>query len=642
MKVLSAVYNGCLQPIKLLTSIRLTSSHFHRMTSRPLSLATGYTIDEHRVYDAEGKALPRYVLSGKDNSLINLDIYPLDDPSEPWTFIDDTEYEIDQERRVRCAENERAEYVWVLIGKKMWCVRLLREDILDRVRHKLLCVGGKSCCSSCGCLWKIYHQHTEKCWPCLLSAKIQTMTTTCPKKRSLCADPRCRSCFSRSFASSERSLFWSNANLLDSKLVSLNNHKSYEFDCPDCGHAFSSIPANITSRGHWCRYCSNKGRCDNDDCVHCFNHSFASHPKSKYWSEKNLVTARSVALSSGDKYWFDCPDCGHNIEMGLSTIVNGNWCRYCVNQDRCDSDDCVHCFNHSFASHPKSKYWSKKNLVTARSAALNGNHKYWFDCPDCGHDIEIGLNTIATGQWCRYCSNKGRCDNDDCVHCFNHSFASHPKSKYWSKKNLVTARSVALSGGDKYWFDCPDCKNTFNIRPSAIVQGYWCRYCINKTEAKIFTWLHTILPQEDVKDQARFDWCRNPATNYYLPFDFYLPTIRCILELDGKQHLIQVRNWNAPEYAQWFDAYKMSRAAEQGLTVIRILQEDVWRDRYDWKAAILQHLRIHETPTRILLDNNTGVYQQNGYDTRFIEAGALMPALEGETVSPDEEQKDSS
>jgi hypothetical protein len=55
----------------------------------------------------------------------------------------------------------------------------------------------------------------------------------------------------------------------------------------------------------------------------------------------------------------------------------------------------------------------------------------------------------------------------------------------------------------------------------------------------------------------------------------------------------------------------MSKA--QGLTVLCICQEDVLYDRYDWQAALSLHLHPQLHPTRILLDNNSGIYQRIGY-----------------------------
>ena len=40
----------------------------------------------------------------------------------------------------------------------------------------------------------------------------------------------------------------------------------------------------------------------------------------------------------------------------------------------------------------------------------------------------------------------------------------------------------------------------------------------------------------DYECEKRFDDCRNPKTNMVLPFDYYVPEINTITEIDGEQH----------------------------------------------------------------------------------------------------------
>ncbi len=92
-------------------------------------------------------------------------------------------------------------------------------------------------------------------------------------------------------------------------------------------------------------------------------------------------------------------------------------------------------YDKSFATHPKSEFWSKKNKDLPKDVYKSSSKKYIFDC-DCGHEFVTSLNKISFNRWCYYCSKppKTLCNNDDCKVCFNKSFASHPKSKFWSKK----------------------------------------------------------------------------------------------------------------------------------------------------------------------------------------------------------------
>lgn len=88
-----------------------------------------------------------------------------------------------------------------------------------------------------------------------------------------------------------------------------------------------------------------------------------------------------------------------------------------------------------FDSHPKSKYWSKRNLYKPCNVALNSHKKFWFDC-ECGHEFESSLlNINQANNWCPYCYNRKLCG--ECNTCFNKSFASHPRALNWSNKNKL-------------------------------------------------------------------------------------------------------------------------------------------------------------------------------------------------------------
>jgi SAM-dependent methyltransferase len=63
---------------------------------------------------------------------------------------------------------------------------------------------------------------------------------------------------------------------------------------------------------------------------------------------------------------------------------------------------------------------------------------------------------------------------------------------------------------------------------------------------------------------------------------------KIIIELDGAQHFKQVRNWGSPEKQQENDKYKMKMALQNGYSVIRLLQNDVYRKKYDYKTKLIE------------------------------------------------------
>jgi Probable Zinc-ribbon domain len=144
----------------------------------------------------------------------------------------------------------------------------------------------------------------------------------------------------------------------------------------------------------------------------------------------------------------------------------------------CDSELCGVCHERSFASHPKAKYWSKKNKCSPRQITQGSAEKCWFDCPNCPHDFEKQMFNIKKGSWCPYCARYCHkvCGRETCVYCYNRSFASHPRSRCWSRSNPVKPSQVTICSNEKYLFDC-ECGHTFPATPGSISHDSWCPYC---------------------------------------------------------------------------------------------------------------------------------------------------------------------
>lgn len=402
------------------------------------------------------------------------------------------------------------------------------------------------------------------------------------KKR--CLDD-CKFCFDHSFASHPRAKEWSKDNVETPREISLNCRKHFLFDCRTCGHRYNSSPSNINGSGADCPYCMNSKRCGKFECKICFEHSFASHPRADEWSSKNKEKAIEVAKGSAKKYWFRCKECRHRYQKVLFRFNAGEGCPFCSNYKRCGKRSCDFCFNHSFASNPMSEFWSEKNILKPIEVAIRSNKKYWFDCPGCGHERLSCPDQMHLKRACAYCSSKKKCGDKNCKFCFEGSFQSHFMMEFWSERNLDSPRDVAISSNKKYWFQCGDCDAEYKAALCNIVHNKTrCPNCKHKTEKKLFKWLRENYPH--TKFQARFKWCKNIKC---LPFDFCVG--KTIIELDGPQHFRQIWKWKSPEEQQERDKFKEQKAIENGYKVIRLFQEDVWKDKIDWKSFLSEQLQ---------------------------------------------------
>jgi len=333
---------------------------------------------------------------------------------------------------------------------------------------------------------------------------------------------------------------------------------------------------------------------------------FSEHPKSKFWSDKNTIKPNEVALNSHKKFWFDC-ECGHTFDSSLLNINKGdNWCPYCYNRKLCRN--CDVCNEKSFASHPKSIYWHNENDCKPNEVLKGSGNKYYFNCDNCTHKLLISLKQISSqNRWCSYCSHQKLCENNECDMCYNNSFASIKRCNLLAD-NTVNPRQMFKSTNKKYMFNCDTCSKSFESPLSAVTNGVWCPFCFNKTEQLLF---NKLIQYHNVNRQFKPKWCINPKTNKYLPYDFVLDDLKIIIEQDGPQHFKQIGNWKSPELTKINDVYKMTCANDNGYSIIRILQKDIWHNKYNWLEELLNNIETIRMDKKV---QNIYMYKNNEYD----------------------------
>lgn len=428
----------------------------------------------------------------------------------------------------------------------------------------------------------------------LNSVKSNHWCSYCDNNWHHCEDNDCNYCNNKSFMSHEKSKFWhpTKNGTLTPKDVLPSSNKKYWFHCEECNHDFIKILNNIGARG-WCKYCThNWEHCGNEECKYCYNKSFKSHEKAKFWHlTKNKISALFVAKSSGKKRWFNCNECGHELYMSPNDIYNDSWCRYCTTRwIHCGDSNCNFCFNRSIASHENGKYFNKdKNTIDVLKVAKTSGKKYWFDCNKCNHSFQARPADILLGHWCGYCSLSWKhCGKEECDYCYNRSFKSHYRSIFFNKVKNQNQNPLYIikSKNKKYWFTCEDCENDFFSSLNSIVsKDSWCKYCKNKTEKKLYDWLKTNLKYE-IEYQKRFMWCINEKSQKIMPLDFVIEKLKIIIELDGDQHFKQISNWMCPVENQKRDKLKMNYSIKNGYKIIRIYQQDVWDDKNNWEQEL--------------------------------------------------------
>ena len=141
--------------------------------------------------------------------------------------------------------------------------------------------------------------------------------------------------------------------------------------------------------------------------------------------------------------------------------------------------------------------------------------------------------------------------------------------------------------------------------PGNHLQGAGCPFCINKTETILYEKLKLHYPS--VVLQFKQEWCKNIKC---LPYDLCIPEDKIIIELDGAQHFRQISNWQTPEKQFETDKYKETCANNNNYSVIRLLQEDVLYDTYDWMSKLCDAIEEIKESTEII---NIYLCQHNEY-----------------------------
>lgn len=224
-----------------------------------------------------------------------------------------------------------------------------------------------------------------------------------------------------------------------------------------------------------------KALCGQKECNICYERSFATHERALMWSIENELQPHQVLKNSNKKFKFNCEDCGHVLEMILKNVCSGQWCKYCNSDGLCEEEDCLFCYQKSFASHPMAESWSTRNHILPRQILRRSDKKCWFDCRDCQHSFEVKLFSISKDKHCAYCSNQKLCDKQECMICFEKSCASHEMDKAWSTNNEFVSRQVFIQSNKKIKFNCLICLHIYETTPNHYHnRDNQCSYCSNR------------------------------------------------------------------------------------------------------------------------------------------------------------------
>lgn len=178
------------------------------------------------------------------------------------------------------------------------------------------------------------------------------------------------------------------------------------------------------------------------------------------------------------------------------------------------------------------KSYSLKNNIEFSKLSFGSKDIVIWECNVCGYEYEREVRVISRSKLngCPACKGYVLTDR-------NRFSKKHPDIlEEWDySKNNVSPEEIAYSGGNKYYWICKRCFNSWYMRLSdRTIQGKGCPEC-NLKQSKGSRKIEDFLIKNSIsyEKEKKFDGC-----NYKQPlrFDFYLSMFDICIEYQGKQH----------------------------------------------------------------------------------------------------------
>jgi very-short-patch-repair endonuclease len=275
--------------------------------------------------------------------------------------------------------------------------------------------------------------------------------------------------------------------------------------------------------------------------------------KNRYdYSKVNYINAKT-------KITIICREHGDFQQTPSNHLSNYN-CQKCAKNYQLDTNSFI---EKAINIHNYKYDYSKVNYINADTQII-------IICREHGEFTQIPDFHINRKCGCPKCSNNVRLDLLEFIY---KADKIHDNKYDYSKIEYINNRKPVIIICKKH--------GEFSQIPFVHLLKHGCPNCINKTEYKFYEKIKEIYPT--IKRQYKVEWCKNKLC---LPFDFAIEELKIIIELDGEQHFTQVSNWTSPETQIEKDKFKTECSNQNGFSVIRLLQDDVSKDKFDWLNEI--------------------------------------------------------
>jgi len=395
--------------------------------------------------------------------------------------------------------------------------------------------------------------------------------------------------------------------------------RSCTYDDCKCPHEYEAVPSNLIKNGKLagCSFCSPNSK------QRCFHRMLAhTHPAvAAQWDyDKNKdLKPENMPSSSNALVWWKCTaaentcKCIHSWQAIIANRTrHGHGCPYCsvTPKSICIHQSIVH-------THPDiAAQWDhdKNKDLKPENVSFGSDKDVWWLCTaaentcGCIHSWVAAVGTRCGSQpcGCPYCATNGKavCIHQTIAHTHPHIAAEWDEEK----NGDLTPDQVSFGSEIMIWWKCSSNHSYNSIIGNRCRQdGSGCPHCKHKTQKFVLELLRSIY--SDVIAEFKIT-----ATGNFR-FDFCIPSLMIIIELDGGQHFKQVWKWMSPEECIERDKFKMDAARSLGYKIIRISQQDVYDSSLKgdgkWTRDMLLGAIKSEDRGDVYISRNPALYEKH-------------------------------
>ena len=415
-----------------------------------------------------------------------------------------------------------------------------------------------------------------------------------------------------------------NGKLTPCDVTSNSNKKVwwlYSYDDPKTGKHFDfEWYASIQSRtlGQGCSFLCGKSVWIG------FNDLASCNPKlAREWhpTKNGDLTPQDVTCGTSKKVWwllsYDDPNTGKHFDFEWqASIANRNNGSGCPFLDECTNHEIWAGFNDLETRNSQlAREWhpTKNGDLTPQDVTCGSSKKVWwllpYDDPNTGKHFDFEwqatISSRNNGTGCPFLSGKSVWLG------FNDLTSCNPKlAREWhpTKNGNLTPQDVTCGSREKVWwllpYDDPKTGKHFDFEWQASISsrnnGNGCPYLTSsKTETLLYDLMKT--NHIDFFAEQKFSNCKDINQ---LPFDLYLLTKKCIIELDGLQHFEAIDYFggkNALKINQKHDNIKNKYCVNNNIPLLRIPYiYDPVVDKNKIEEMVLEFIRTRKVPQEIL------------------------------------------